>query len=96
MPNPPQPRSARRRARLPTSAGQTRVVVKAGAASVDLYVPYGVAARIRNQSGLSGNNFDTARFPRTSGDTYESPDFASATNRADISIESGIGSVNVR
>ena len=50
---------------LPANAGQTRVNVQSGAASVDLRVPQGVAARIRVQSGLAGINIDRDRFPET-------------------------------
>jgi hypothetical protein len=79
---------------LPAHAGFTRVVVKAGAASIDLRVPESVAASIEVQSGLSGNNIDSARFPRQ-GSRYESPNYQSADNKVDIHIESGVGSVSV-
>ncbi len=80
---------------LPANAGQTRVVVQSGAASVDLSVPQGVAGRIRVQSGLAGIQIDPNRFPR-SGAGYETPGYESAANRVDISIETGVGSVSVR
>jgi hypothetical protein len=80
---------------LPANAGQTRVNVQSGAASVDLYVPQGVAARIRVQSGLAGIHIDQKRFPATAGG-YESPDFAGAANRVDIFVETGVGSVSVQ
>ncbi len=80
---------------LPANAGFTRVKIEAGAASVDINVPGGVAARIRTQSGLSSIRVDSTRFPR-SGSYYESPDYASAANKAEIDIETGVGSVNVR
>jgi hypothetical protein len=80
---------------LPAHAGHTRVNVEAGAASVRLIVPAGVAGRIRNQSGLSSITIDPSRFPRT-GDTYQSPDFDSAANKVEIDIRTGVGSVDVR
>jgi hypothetical protein len=80
---------------LPANAGQTRVVVQSGAASVDLFVPQGVAGRIRVQSGLAGIQIDPNRFPAgPSG--YETPGYAGAINRVDIAIETGVGSVTVR
>ena len=80
---------------LPANAGFTRVQVHAGAASVEISVPGGVAARIRARGGLAKISVDPARFPRV-GDLYESPDYASAANKADIDVETGVGSVSVR
>ncbi|HEY9086933.1 MAG TPA: DUF5668 domain-containing protein [Anaerolineaceae bacterium] len=80
---------------LPANAGSTRVKVESGAASVTLRVPPGVAARIKGESFLSGFEIDAARFPRVDGQHYESPDYATAVNRVDISAEMGVGSVKV-
>lgn len=79
---------------FPANAGETRAVLKSGAATVNAYVPAGVAARIQVDSGLSSINIDTARFPRV-GNRYESPDFASAENRLSLDIETGVGSISV-
>jgi hypothetical protein len=79
---------------LPASAGFTKVWIESGVASVDIRVPQGVAARIRAQGGLSAVSVDEARFPRQ-GDLYQSPDFDSATNKVEIGIQSGVGSVKV-
>jgi len=80
---------------LPSNAGFTQVKVEAGAASVNIHIPSGVAARIKTSGGLSSFNVDTSRFPR-SGDGYQSPDYESAVNKADIEVEMGVGSVTVR
>ncbi len=80
---------------LPQNAGQTRVVIRAGAASVSLRVPTGVAARIRVHGGLAGKEIDSGRFPR-SGDAYESSDYATAANKVDVDAEIGAGSIQVR
>jgi hypothetical protein len=80
--------------RLPNAAGHTRVKVEAGAASVKLYVPEGVAARIRSDMGLGSSNIDQRRFPR-SGDEYVSPDYDSAANKIDIKFDGGVGSLVV-
>lgn len=80
---------------LPARAGFTRLEVHAGAASVDIRVPAGVAARIRSQGGLSSLNVDTARFVRTDSG-YQSGDYETAENRAEIILETGVGSVSVR
>lgn len=79
---------------LPANAGMTNVKVELGAASLDMVVPQGVAARIRAEQGVSAIEIDTARFPYSNG-IYESPDYSSAPNRADIMIEAGVGRVAV-
>jgi hypothetical protein len=80
---------------LPAGAGHTRVNIEAGAASVSLTVPPGVAARIRNRSGLSSLKIDTGRFPRQ-GEVYQTPDYESAVNQVEVDIKTGVGSVEVR
>jgi hypothetical protein len=80
---------------MPSRAGLCTVKIEAGAASVDLLIPEGVAGRIQVQSGLSGININTSRFAHT-GNYYESPDFNTAVNKIDIRVESGVGSISVR
>jgi hypothetical protein len=80
---------------LPANAGNTRVHVGAGAASVVVRVPGGVAAQIRSQSGLASVRVDQTRFPRN-GSYYQSPDYATAANKVDIYVEVGVGSVDIR
>ncbi len=80
---------------LPARAQFTRVDVRAGLASVNLIVPQGVAAKIQTQTGLSGINIDAARFP-SAGGYYISPEYDTASNRVEIYVEGGLGSVEVR
>jgi predicted membrane protein len=80
---------------LPTNASHTKAVIRSGAASVSVRVPSGVAARIKAQGGLADIRVDRSRFPRV-GSVYESENYASAENRVDIDIETGVGSVDVR
>ena len=80
---------------LPKSAGHTRVDIESGVASLSLRVPQGVAARIQVKGGLSGVKVDTQRFAR-SGSVYQSADYDSAANKADIYIQTGVGSVDIR
>jgi hypothetical protein len=80
---------------LPARAGLTQVRVSAGAASVKLFLPQGVAGRIRVQSGLAGIHIDSARFPAVAGG-YETPGYETAENKADIFIETGVGAVEIR
>jgi hypothetical protein len=80
---------------LPAHAGHTRVHIGAGAASVAIRVPSGVAARIRVKGGLTGIAVDKSRFPRA-GDVYQSADYDTAPNKVDVNVETGVGSVDVR
>jgi hypothetical protein len=79
---------------LPANAGLTNVRVELGAASLDMIVPQGVAARIRAEHGAAAIEIDTARFPHSNG-IYESTDYSSAQNKADIMIQAGAGRVAV-
>lgn len=80
---------------LPSGAGATEAVVKAGAADVTITIPQGVAARITESTGLGFFHVDTSRFPKK-GEAYESPGFASAANRVDLRVESGVARVDIR
>jgi hypothetical protein len=80
---------------LPANAGFTRVSIESGAASVNIRIPQGVAARIRSQSGLAAVTVDSNRFPRI-GDSNQSLDYDTAANKAEIHIQTGVGAVDVR
>jgi len=80
---------------LPARAGLTRVEIDAGAASVNVRVPAGVAARITALAGLSTIDVDTARFPSLA-ERYQSPDYDTAVNKADVIIKAGVGTVDIR
>jgi len=80
---------------LPKNAGLTSVRIESGAASVSLRVPAGVAAKVRAHGGLASISVDRSRFPRQ-GAEYCSPDFETALNKVEISIDTGVGSVDVR
>jgi hypothetical protein len=80
---------------LPARTAHTAVSVDCGAASVRIRVPAGVAALIRVNAALAGVHVDTTRFPR-SGDVYRSPDWDSAACKAEIRVDTGVGSIEVR
>jgi len=82
------------RIRMPREAGTMRARVKAGAASVKIVVPEGVAARITATVAIGSFDVDTRRFPR-SGSGYASPDYDTAANKLDISVEGGVGEIRV-
>ncbi len=82
------------RVRLPRAGGVTSVRAESGAASLTFEIPAGVGARIRNRMALGSTQIDEARFPRI-GDIYQSLDYATAENRVDMDIQSGVGSLKV-
>jgi len=79
---------------LPANAGYTHLRLKAGAASVMIRVPDGVAARIHYRGGLSGINIDAGRFPLQNND-YQTPGYDTAANRVEMNIRTGVGSVDI-
>jgi hypothetical protein len=90
---------------LPARAGDTRAMVKSGAAEVNIRIPDGVSAVIRAHGGLASISVDTTRFPKVQGGMesgfapsgeYRSPDYEVSGNRVDLDIEMGMGSVTVR
>lgn len=82
------------RVALPRAAGLTSVLVEAGAASIRLRVPPGVAARISGQMALGSAQVDERRFGRA-GAGWASPEWDTATNRVEISYRGGVGGLVV-
>lgn len=76
--------------------GASLLEIEAGAASFNLRVPEATAARIRSRDGFSSLNIDTTRFPQVDSGLYQSPDYDTSPNRADIVLESVVGSVTVK
>lgn len=91
--------------KLETGASDTKVTLPSrgrlnadfdlGAASLDVIVPEGVSARIRASIGAASLDVDQARFPRV-GAVYKSPDFETAANAVDITIDAGAAGIKVR
>ena len=79
----------------PAHAGFTNGHIKSGMASVKVQIPAGVGAQVRVQSGLSDIKVDPVRFTRN-GDNYLSADYASAENKIDLFVETGVGSVEIK
>ena len=76
-------------------SGHTRGLIDTGAANISIEIPEGVAAKISIDGGLSSVDVDQSRFPKV-GDNYVSPDYDNATDRIDLSIDSGISSISIR
>jgi predicted membrane protein len=81
---------------LPANAGTTLVDIDSGAASVKVSVPAGVGARIRVKSGVASVNVDTNRFRRIDNGQYQSDEYDTSANRADITIDAGVGTIEVK
>lgn len=81
---------------LPPPAGTMRVVVHSGAASVKLRLPQNVAASIHGTMGLGSMDVDAMRFPNRGSGAFESDNYATAADRIDVTVEGGVGSVQVR
>ena len=80
--------------KLPAAAGLTYLKIEAGAASIDITVPEGVAARVEAEHGLASVDVDQTRFPKTGG-VYQSVDYEKAPNKVDIRIETGVSSIDI-
>lgn len=78
------------------SKGASILDLEAGAASINITIPEGVAGRIRIKEGLTSLNLDKNRFPQVDSRLYQSAGFETAANRAEINIEAGLGSINIK
>lgn len=76
--------------------GASHLDLEAGAASINIRIPNGVSGRIRLKEGLTSLNIDKSRFPQVDSRLYQSADFETAENRAEISIEAGVGSISIK
>jgi len=79
---------------LPRNAGNTHVDIDTGASSLKVIIPPQVAARISVKTGIASVNINS-RFPQLGGGLYQSPDYATTSNRVDMTIDSGVGSIEV-
>ncbi len=79
---------------FPNSAGQTTADIHSGAGQIILDVPAGVGAYIHGNNGLV--NFQVSDRYQKVADGYQTSDFASATNRVDVTLHVGIGEVDVQ
>jgi hypothetical protein len=76
--------------------GVSLLDVEAGAASLNIRVPESTAARIRVKNSVVAANVNTNRFPRIDSGLYQSSNFDTASDRSEIDIQSGLGSVSVK
>jgi hypothetical protein len=74
--------------------GSNTVDANSGAGNVTVRVPGGIAAKVHATSGM-GKVIVDPRFSKMDDNTYQSPDYDSAANRVEITVNSGAGNVSV-
>lgn len=74
--------------------GSNMVNASSGAGNVTVLVPSSIAARIYASSGM-GKVIMDGRFIQIDGNTYQSPDYETAFNKVEITVESGAGNINI-
>jgi hypothetical protein len=81
---------------MPATAGSTTAQIRGGASTINVNIPDGVAAHITYQGGLSTLNIDQSRFTQTSAKVYETPGYATAQNKLDLTLQAGVATINVK
>jgi hypothetical protein len=75
--------------------GRVEAEIDSGVGELIITIPTDVAARIEIDGGLSSINVSGKDY-RHDGDLYVSPDFESATDRVDMRVNAGLGSIVIR
>jgi hypothetical protein len=74
--------------------GSSTVSASSGAGNVMVRLPGNITARIHAASGM-GKIIVDSRFSKVDDTTYQSPDYDSATDKVEITVESGAGNVTI-
>jgi hypothetical protein len=74
--------------------GSNTVMATSGAGNVVVRLPDGIAARIHATTGMGKLTIDP-QFTKIDEHTYQSPNYDHATDKLEITVESGAGDVNV-
>jgi hypothetical protein len=80
---------------LPVQAGQVTADLHGGAGQIILDVPPDVGAYIHGNNGLVSVHVSNDRFQKM-GDGYQTSDYSSAANRVDVTLNLGVGEVDVQ
>lgn len=72
----------------------TDVNVKTGIADVKISVPIASGCRIKTKTGLSAKDF--TGFTKMKDGTYETPNYASSTNKIFINLDGGLSNFEVK
>jgi hypothetical protein len=81
--------------RFPEATGTTTAHISGGASTITLEIPQEVAARIQQRGGLNTINIDQSRFPRQTEGLYVSPNYDTAQTKLDITLETGVTTIQV-
>ncbi len=74
--------------------GSNTINANSGAGNVIVRLPDGIAARIHATSGMGKATVDP-RFSKINDTTYQSPDYDSASDKVEITVNSGAGNVSI-
>lgn len=74
--------------------GNNIINAQSGAGNVLVCVPASLAARIHATTGL-GKAIVDSRFSKQDGNLYQSPNYDSALDKVEITVNSGAGNVSV-
>ncbi len=80
---------------LPEAASHTHADIDIGAANLVVIIPDGVAARIRTDAPVSSLSIDGRRFPKEDDNVHISPDYRTAENTIDITIDAGVSNIEI-
>jgi len=80
---------------LPDDVANISVSAKSGAGNVTVSVPSGIAARIQATTSL-GKVIVDARFTKIDDKTYQSADYETAASKVELTLDSGVGNVEVK
>ena len=58
-------------------------------------MPENVAARISHRGGLSTLEVNESRFPAAGSNRYQSPNYDQAKDKVDITLETGVTSIEI-
>ena len=78
------------------AGGASLLDVEAGAASINIRIPAATAGRIRVKEGVTAVNVDTNRFQRLDSGIYQSLNYDASADRAEIYVQTGLGSISVK
>lgn len=77
-------------------SGTVRVTIDGGVGALHVVVPEGVAAQVRLDPGIGGVRVDTQRFPKVGDDLYRSANYETAAYKLDLTVDLGIGAIDVK
>jgi hypothetical protein len=80
---------------FPANAGQTDADIHAGAGQLTLIIPPDVGAYIHRSGAIVDVHVPSGRFQQVS-DGYQTENYSTATNRLDLTLHLGVGSVDVQ